>query len=82
MERKPKFCKEVKVKACKDYENGNSLREIANEIGANAENVRQWYLKYKKYGLSAIETLSKNRSYNKIFMMSEIEEYNKVNIRL
>lgn len=76
MGRKPKFSKEVKVKACKDYEKGNcSFGVIANEIGANDETVRRWHLTYKKHGCSAFETTRKNRSYSKNFKMSVIEEY-------
>lgn len=42
MGRKPKYSKDVKIKACKDYEKGdNSFGGIANEIGASLEVVRQ-----------------------------------------
>lgn len=34
MGRKPKFSKEVKIKACEDYKNGKgSFESIASEIG-------------------------------------------------
>lgn len=76
MGRTPKYSKEVKVKACEDYEKGNgSFSGIAAEIGAGEETVRQWYLTYKEHGCSAFGTSHKNRSYSKDFKISLIEEY-------
>lgn len=76
MGRKPKFSKEVKIKACEDYDNGKlSFDKIAKEIGAHKEAVRKWYLTYKEHGPSAFETSNKNRSYSKEFKLSVIEEY-------
>lgn len=78
MGRKPKFNKEAKIKACKDYDNGiDSFSGIADDLGANAETVRRWYLTYKKYGPDAFETSSKNQSYSKMFKISVVEEYSK-----
>lgn len=76
MGRKAKYSKEVKIKACKDYENGkSSFGGIADEIGTTKEVVRRWYLAYKEHGPSVFETSSKNRSYSKEFKLSVIEEY-------
>jgi len=76
MGRKPKFSIEVKIKACKDYENGSvSFKGIANEIGSTKEVVRRWYLKYKEHGPNVFETSTRNRSYSKEFKLSVIEEY-------
>lgn len=76
MGRKPKFSKEVKIKACKDYDKGNdSFSSIAEKIRANTETVRRWYLTYKEYGPTVFETSNKNRSYSKEFKLSIIEEY-------
>ncbi len=76
MGRKPKYSKEEKIQACKDYEKGNgSFGRIANEIGANEETVRGWYLRYKEHGPSALETSHKNCSYSKNFKALVIEEY-------
>jgi transposase len=76
MGRKPKFSKEVKIKACQDYEKGySSLNNIAEEIGAGRETVRCWYLAYKEHGAKAFETSNKNRTYSKEFKLSVIEEY-------
>lgn len=76
MGRKPKYSKEVKFQACKDYENGNaSFYSIADEIGTRKEVVRQWYLKYKEHRPSVFETSSTNRSYSKEFKFLVVEEY-------
>lgn len=76
MGRKLKYSKEVKIKACEDYEMGGiSFKGIADDIGTTKEVVRRWYLKYKVHGPNAFETSSKNRSYSKGFKLSVIEEY-------
>jgi transposase len=76
MGRKAKFSKEVKIKACKDYEEGKlSFKKISKGIGANRETVRRWYLTYKELGPSAFETSNKNGSYSKEFKLSVVEEY-------
>ena len=41
---KPKFSKEVKIKACEDYKNGkDSFRSIAFDIGCVCSILRGWY---------------------------------------
>ena len=76
MGRKPKYSKEVKIKACKDYERGHvSFRSISKLIGTTKEVVRRWYLKYKEHGPNAFEASNKNRSYSKKFKLSVINEY-------
>lgn len=76
MRRKAKYSKEVKIKACRDYEKGKvSFRDISKKIGTTKEVVRRWYLTYKEHGASAFEISNKNRSYSKEFKLSVIEEY-------
>ena len=76
MGRKAKYSKEVKIKACKDYEKGHiSLQGIADEIGTTNEVVRQWYLRYKEHGPNALDSSSRNQSYSKAFKLSVVEEY-------
>ncbi len=76
MGRKLKFSKEVKIKACRDYEEGKlGFKKIYKEIGAHFETVRRWYLRYKEHGPSAFETSDKKRSYSQKFKLSVIEEY-------
>jgi len=76
MGRKAKYSKEVKIKACKDYEKGHiSFQGISDEIGTTNEVVRQWYLRYKEHGPNALDTSSRNQSYSKEFKLSVVEEY-------
>lgn len=76
MGRKPKYSKEVKIQACKDYERGNgSFGRIADEIGTTNEVVRQWYLRYKEHGPNSFDASSRNKAYNKEFKLSVVEEY-------
>ncbi|WMJ78884.1 MULTISPECIES: transposase [unclassified Sedimentibacter] len=76
MGRKVKYSKEVKIKACKDYEKGHtSLQGIADEIGTTREVVRQWYLRYKEHGPNALDSSSRNQPYSKEFKLSVVEEY-------
>jgi transposase-like protein len=76
MVRKPKFSKEVKIKACQDYEKNHAgFTTIAKEIGAHEVTVFRWYLRYKEHGPSAFETSKRNRSYSKDFKLSVVEEY-------
>lgn len=76
MGRKPKYNKEIKIKACEDYEKGySSFKEIANEIGTTIEAVRQWYLRYKEHGSSIFDTSNRNKTYSKEFKESVAEEY-------
>ena len=76
MGRKPKFSKEVKIKACRDYEEGKiSIKNISKQIGANEETVRRWYLTYNEHGPSAFETSNKNSTYSQKFKLSVVEEY-------
>ncbi|QNO14071.1 transposase [Alkalicella caledoniensis] len=76
MGRKPKYSKEVKIKACKDYEKGHSsFVGIADEIGTTKEAVRQWYIRYKEHGSSVFDTSSRNQSYSKEFKLSVVDEY-------
>ncbi len=76
MGRKLKYSKEVKMKACLDYENGNiSFQGIAEYVGTTKEVVRRWYLIYKEHGSSVFETSTRNSSYSKAFKQEIIEAY-------
>lgn len=76
MGRKLKYSKEVKMKACLDYENGHiSFQSIALYIGTTKEVVRRWYLIYKEHGPSVFELSNRNSSYSKEFKQEIIEAY-------
>lgn len=75
MVRKPKFSKEIKIKACEEYKSGKgSLVSIAKSIGIGHATVRQWYLTYQIYGDKAFEIYTHNRTYTKEFKQSVINE--------
>lgn len=76
MDKNTKYSKEIKIKACKDYENGyGSLRDIAKSIGAGKSVVHRWYLRYTAHGFSVFDTPNNKRSYSKKFKLSVIKEY-------
>ncbi len=68
MGRKPKFSKEVKIKACEDYKNGKgSFQSIAFDIECSKETLQRWYYRYLSQGPSVFDYSNKNRSYSKEF---------------
>lgn len=76
MGRKAKYSKEVKIKACMDYEKGDvSFNDISKSIGAAKAVINRWYLTYKEHGPKAFEVSNKERLYSKQFKLSIIEEY-------
>lgn len=76
MGRKSKYSKEVKIKACKDYEEGSgSFYDIAKMIGTDHSVVLRWYHKYKEYGADAFEISDRNKSYTKELKLSVVKEY-------
>lgn len=75
MGRKPKISKEIKIKACEEYESGKGgFASIAESIGIDHSTVRQWYLTYQIYGDKAFENYTHNRTYTKEFKQSVINE--------
>lgn len=75
MGRKAKYSKEIKIRACKDYEKGNvSYRDIAKMIGSTKEVVRRWHLRYKEHGSNAFKESNKQRLYSKDFKLEVIEK--------
>lgn len=75
MKTKVNKSKQIKIKACKDYENGlGSIRDIAKAIGIGKSTVHRWYLRYTNHGTEAFDTSSK-RSYSKEFKSSLVKEY-------
>lgn len=68
MGRKPKFSKEVKIKACEDYKKGKgSFLSIASNIGCSKITLNRWYYRYLSHGPSVFDCSNKNRSYSKEF---------------
>jgi len=76
MERKPKFSKELKIKACIDYKSGKgSFKSIGESIGVTHSNLRQWYLTYKIHGEVAFDHSNKNNSYTSDFKHLIVDDY-------
>eukprot|EP01156_Anaeramoeba_ignava_P018454 Anaeramoba_ignava/a91816_109.p1 GENE.a91816_109~~a91816_109.p1 ORF type:complete len:452 (-),score=88.07 a91816_109:1402-2757(-) len=66
MGRKPKFNKEVKIKACEDYKKGKgSFDSIAFNIGCSSETLREWYYRYLSKGPNVFDYSPQNHSYSK-----------------
>lgn len=76
MKKTLKHSVEVKIKACKEYEAGNSsYLALAKKLGVADTTMRLWYLKYKEYGPSVFEPSKKIRSFSMAFKVSVLEEY-------
>ncbi len=76
MGRKPKFSKEVKIKACEDYKQGKgSFLTIASKIGCNCDVLRIWYCIYLEHGPAAFDYSIKNKSYLKDFKENIVSLY-------
>jgi len=76
MGRKPKFTKEVKIQACKDYESGKaSFESIAREVGVSSFSIKEWYYAYNNHGENVFNHSNKNKSYSKEFKESLINDY-------
>ncbi len=77
MSRKSKYSIEQRVQACEDYHNGTrSLEEICIALGTTRKKtIREWLKKYEKYGVSAFQEKSYNKSYTKEFKIQVVEEY-------
>ncbi len=70
MGAKPKYSKEIKIKACKDYEKGNiSFANVAKMIGSSKEVVRRWYLIYKEHGIGGFDRPKGERLYCRLQIM-------------
>lgn len=76
MGRKPKFSKEVKIKACEDYKKGKgSFLSIASNIGCSKITLNRWYYRYLSHGPSVFDCSNKNRSYSKEFQKEIVKLY-------
>ena len=77
MSRKSKYSIEQRVQACEDYHNGTrSLEEICIALGTTRKKtILEWLKKYEKYGVSAFQEKSYNKSYTKEFKIQVVEEY-------
>lgn len=76
MKKRLKYNKELKIKACEDYKNGNnSFLGIAKSIGCSKTTVMEWFASYSHHGANAFNESQRNRSYSKEFKMNVIKAY-------
>lgn len=77
MVRKVKVSKELKIKACKDYDRGlGSFQTIADGLNVAEATVIVWYRTFKEHGEKAFEIKSTNKSYSKELKLEIINLYN------
>lgn len=70
MKNKITYSKEIKIKACKDYESGAfSFANVAQTIGSSRGTIHRWYSKYRSHGFNAFKTSNKKQSYSKEFKL-------------
>lgn len=76
MPRKSKFSYEVKLKAVKQYLNGEaSFVSIAKSIGAGKTTFRQWIYAFKDHGPEALKSHKYNQRYSKDFKFKCVAAY-------
>lgn len=76
MGRKNKVSPDLKLKAVKEYLNGEeSERKIANKYGVVHSSFQNWISKYKSTGASAFEDNKHNKKYTTEFKLQVINAY-------
>ncbi|QVK17368.1 transposase [Mycoplasmatota bacterium] len=76
MGRKAKFSKEIKIKAIKDYQEGNrTKKQIATILGCNVSSVNRWINSYKSMGEKAFDIKPTNKVYTKKLKLAAINNY-------
>ncbi len=76
MEKKVRYCKEVKLKAINEYQLGiKSVNQIANELGCDKKSFREWLINYISMGEIAFDEKQGNKAYSKELKMNAISDY-------
>ena len=79
MGRKPKYSKELKVKVCKDYLDGEkSVNQLLQELNLKISDnptIYDWVNRYRIHGETAFDVKKHNKSYTKGFKLRVVEEY-------
>ena len=79
MGRKPKYSKELKVKVCKDYLDGEkSVNQLLQELNLKISDnptIYDWVNRYRIHGETAFDVKKHNRLYTKGFKLRVVEEY-------
>lgn len=76
MSRNCKVNKEVKIKACEDYQTGKgSYDTISKAIRVSATTLQQWYSAFTYHGASAFDSSNRNKAYSKQFKTALVQMY-------
>lgn len=76
MSRNCKVNKEVKIKACEDYQIGKgSYDSISKSIGVSSTVLQQWYSAFTYHGTSAFDSSNRNKAYSKQFKTALAQMY-------
>lgn len=76
MSRNSKVNKEIKIKACKDYQTGvGTYESISKAIGVSSTVLKQWYSAFTYHGTSAFNSSDRNKSYSKQFKVALVQMY-------
>lgn len=60
----------------KRYLDGESKAKLCREYGVNKESVRVWAAKFRKDGVTGLQSHQTNRPYSAEFKKSVVQEYN------
>jgi len=76
MGRKPKYTKETKIKAIKEYIEGRkSITDICNDLNCGETPLRMWIKMFNKYGDSIFDDKPFNSTYTREFKENVVKEY-------
>lgn len=76
MGRKPKYTKETKIKAVKEYIEGRkSFIDICNDLNCGKTPLRMWIKMFNQYGDSIFDAKPFNRTYTREFKENVVKEY-------
>ena len=76
MGRKPKYTKETKIKAIKEYIEGRkSFIDICNDLNCGKTPLRMWIKLFNQYGDSIFDDKPFNSTYTREFKENVVKEY-------
>ena len=76
MGRKPKYTKETKLKAIKEYIEGRkSFIDICKDLNCGKTTLRMWIKLFNKYGDSVFDDKPFNSTYTREFKENVVKEY-------
>ena len=76
MGRKPKYTKDTKIKAIKEYIEGRkSFTDICNDLNCGKTPLRMWIKLFNQYGDSIFDDKTFNSTYTREFKENVVKEY-------